>query len=63
LIEFNIEAMSCNHCVKAVTEAVKAVDPQATVEVDLATKRVRVESQAPSSKLAAALDEAGYAPA
>jgi copper chaperone len=63
LTEFNIDAMSCNHCVKAVTEAVKSVDPQAEVEVDLGTKRVKVESQADRARLAQALDEAGYPPA
>jgi copper chaperone len=63
VIEFNIEAMSCNHCVKAVTEAVKGVDPQAQVDVDLASKRVKVESQAPRERLVEALDDAGYTPA
>jgi copper chaperone len=55
--------MSCGHCVKAVTEAVKEVDPQARVNVDLASKKVSVESQAAREKLVGALAEAGYAPA
>ena len=61
--EFKLPDMSCGHCVKAVTEAVHEVDPQARVEVDLATKQARVESTQPRDKLAAALTEAGYAPA
>ena len=59
-IEFTVEGMSCNHCVKAVTEAVRAVDPAARVDVDLASGTVKVDSSAPRDAVAAALDEAGY---
>lgn len=61
--EFKLPAMSCGHCVQAVTEAAKEVDPQARVEVDLARKEARVESAQPREKFVAALDEAGYTPA
>lgn len=63
MIQFNIPQMSCGHCVKAVTEAVKAADPQAKVAVDLASKQVSVESQAEPQKIVDSLAEAGYAPA
>lgn len=62
MIRFNIPKMSCGHCVKAVTEAVREADPQAKVEVDLASKNVDVESTADRGKIAQALAEAGYAP-
>ncbi|TFZ00141.1 heavy-metal-associated domain-containing protein [Ramlibacter humi] len=61
--EFKLPAMSCGHCVNAVTEAAHEVDPQARVEVDLARKEARVESPQPREKFAAALAEAGYTPA
>jgi copper chaperone len=61
--EFKLPAMSCGHCVQAVTEAAKEVDPQARVEVDLARKEARVDSAQPREKFAAALEEAGYTPA
>jgi copper chaperone len=63
MLEFTVQAMSCGHCVKAITEAVHAVDPQATVEADLATKRVQVQTEAARTAVVAALAEAGYAPA
>ena len=63
MITFNIPQMSCGHCVKAVTEAVQEVDPQAKVQVDLASKAVQVESQADRAKIIASLAEAGYTPA
>lgn len=63
MLEFNIQAMSCGHCVKAITEAVREVDPKAQVDADLATKRVQVQTEAARAAVAAALAEAGYAPA
>jgi copper chaperone len=63
MIEFDIPAISCGHCARAVTEAVHEVDPRAQVQVDLARKRVQVDSAASRASLAAALAEAGYAPA
>ena len=62
MIQFNIPQMTCGHCVKAVTEAVKEVDPQAVVQVDLASKQVSVESKAGREKIVESLSEAGYAP-
>jgi len=61
--EFKLPAMSCGHCVQAVTEAAKDVDPQARVEVDLARKEARVDSGQPRERFVAALAEAGYTPA
>ena len=63
MIEFDIASLSCGHCVRAVTEAVHEVDPAARVDVDLARKHVTVQTQADRAQLAAALAEAGYAPA
>ena len=62
MIEFQVPAISCGHCVRAVNEAVKEVDPQAKVDVDVETKKVSVESGADRAKLVAALTEAGYPP-
>ncbi|MDB5890269.1 MAG: Heavy metal transport/detoxification protein [Polaromonas sp.] len=60
MIEFEVKDMSCGHCVGAVTKAVKQVDPAANVQVDLATKKVSVESSEDRASLAEALAEAGY---
>lgn len=62
MLEFQIPNMTCNHCVKAVTEAVKTADPAAQVQVDLATHRVEVETGAPREAVVARLADAGYAP-
>jgi copper chaperone len=60
---FTLPDMSCGHCVAAVTQALKAVDTQARVEVDLATRTAEVDSIEPRDALVAALAEAGYPPA
>jgi copper chaperone len=61
--EFLIPNMTCGHCARTVTDAVKAADPAALVEIDLPTHQVKVDSDAPRDELAARLAAAGFAPA
>lgn len=58
--EFNVQGMTCGHCVKAVTHAVLVLDPAAVVEVDLASAKVRVQSEQPAAAIAEAIEEEGY---
>jgi copper chaperone len=58
--EFHVEEMSCAHCVNVVTTAIHALDPAASVDVDLGTKRVRVRSDLDRFVLQQALVDAGY---
>lgn len=60
MYELQVEEMSCGHCVNAVTKAVQAIDAQAQVEVDLAQRKVRVQSGAELTQVAAAISDAGY---
>jgi copper chaperone len=60
MFEFQVPAMSCGHCVKAVTQAVQSVDDQAKVQVDLAQHLVTVETSQERHAIVAALAEAGY---
>ena len=57
---FDVQGMSCNHCAKAVTQALQQLDPQAQVQVDLAGKKVEVESAQPRQALAQAIAAEGY---
>lgn len=63
MIEFNVPDISCGHCVGMVSKTVKQVDPAASVEVDLASKQVRITSALSRDVFAAALTDAGYPPA
>lgn len=60
MVELKVSGMTCNHCVMAVTRAVKEIDPAAEVRVDLAAGTVAVEGKAAAGQLAAAITEAGY---
>ncbi|MFV2195137.1 heavy-metal-associated domain-containing protein [Nocardiopsis sp. LOL_012] len=59
---YDVEGMSCGHCVGAVTEEVTAVPGVTGVEVDLETGRVTVTSDGPvdADSVRSAIDEAGY---
>jgi copper chaperone len=59
-MEFTIPAMSCGHCVGAVTQAVKSLDAAAQVNVDLPSKKVVVQTSQDRQAVAAVLAEAGY---
>ncbi|MGN6315990.1 heavy-metal-associated domain-containing protein [Trinickia sp.] len=61
MIEFQVEGMSCQHCVGAVTKAIRGLDAAAQVEVNLDDARVRVHSSASTEQLGSAIAEAGYA--
>ena len=57
---FEVEGMSCNHCAKAVTQAVKRREPRAQVQVDLTGKKVEIESSQSRQALAQAIADEGY---
>ena len=57
---FNVTGMTCGHCEKAVTKAIKEVDPQAVVTIDRSQNRVDVQSDQAHEKLAKAIMEEGY---
>ncbi len=61
--EFQIPNMSCGHCVRAITEAVQALDPAAKVQTDVTKRQVQVDSTVPREALVQQLSNAGYAPA
>jgi len=58
--QFTVSGMSCGHCVRAVTEAVKEVDPAAGVQGNLGHKSVVVQSAVDRAKLGGAITAAGY---
>ncbi len=59
---FNVPAVSCNHCVNAITQEVGALDGVSKVDVNLNTKVVTVEANdsVKRDQISAAIGEAGY---
>ena len=63
MIEFEVNDMTCGHCARLITRAVKGVSSAAEVHVDLAAHRVRVQGDGVATEdLEAAIQEAGYRP-
>lgn len=60
LQNFQVQGMSCGHCVRSVTGAVQSVDPQAEVRVDLASGQVQVRTEGDRGAIARAIAEEGY---
>ena len=58
---FSVQGMTCGHCEKAVTQAIRQLDPQAQIQIDRQANRVEVQSEQPREALAKAIAEEGYA--
>ncbi|MFD9680439.1 heavy-metal-associated domain-containing protein [Rhodococcus sp. NPDC059969] len=61
--EYTVSGMTCGHCVGSVKEEIGNIAGVTAVDVELASGRVVVTSDAPVSAadVVAAVDEAGYA--
>lgn len=59
---WTVTGMTCGHCVASVQKEIGKIDGVTSVDVDLASGRVQVESAAPltDAEVVAAVDEAGY---
>ena len=63
MITFEVNDMTCGHCVSTITKAIKGEDKDAKLQFDLATHRVVIEPvSASAQELHDAIAEAGYTP-
>lgn len=58
--KFNVPDVSCEHCKNRIESTLLAQDSVSSAEVGIEEKTVTVESDLPSDKLIALIDEAGY---
>lgn len=58
--ELQVQGMSCQHCVRAVTQAIQQHDTGADVRVELATGQVRVQTHLSREEAASAIVSEGY---
>lgn len=56
-----VQGMTCGHCEKTVTQAIRQLDPQAQVVIDRGQNRVEVDTTQTQEALAQAIREEGYA--
>ena len=61
MTRFKLPDMTCGHCVKSITEAIKEAVPQAEVSCDLGSKLVSVAG-VDADKIEQLIKEAGYSP-
>lgn len=61
-IIFKVEDMTCGHCVKTITNAIKEKYPQASVEIELDKHLVKVAGISEKVPLAELIKEEGYSP-
>lgn len=50
-LQITVPDLACSSCVKVITEAVKTVDAEVTIQADTKTKLVNVETQAPETEI------------
>lgn len=63
MISFQVNDMTCGHCVSTITKAVKAEDTSANLRFDLGAHRVDIEAgEADAAKLSEAIQGAGFTP-
>ena len=57
---FNVPGMTCGHCARKISQAVRSADPEAQVEVSIGEHLVKIESELTSQEIAQRIAEAGY---
>lgn len=60
MFTLKVSGMTCGGCVNAVTRAVQAQDPQAQVQVDLATQLVMLETSLSPELASGLITDAGF---
>jgi len=58
--QLQVKGMSCQHCVKAVTKAIQALDSTATVSVEFPKGSVTVQTTLSREATAKAISDEGY---
>ncbi|KVD28551.1 heavy-metal-associated domain-containing protein [Burkholderia ubonensis] len=61
-MEFEVQDMTCGGCANAITRAVTAADPGAKLDIDVAAKRVTVQSTQPAERVLSIIEAAGFHP-
>ena len=63
MLTLSIPAISCDHCVRAITDTVHQLDPAAVVKVDVDTRTAVIHTSADAAAVRERLAAEGYPPA
>lgn len=61
MLRFHVSNMSCGGCAKGVTRAVRSLDGDARIDIDLPSREIAVRGAVDAPGVVAALKRAGYA--
>lgn len=62
MLVFEVNDMTCGHCVATITNALNHALPGAMVTIDLPSHSVRVSGASDAAAIEAAIRDAGYSP-
>lgn len=62
MYRLQVPKMRCGGCVASITDAIRALDPAAEIEADVAARTVSIQSEKPQEEIVMAMTEAGYPP-
>jgi len=60
MYEIKVTGMTCGGCVKSITNALKAFDSKADVDVDLGSQIIKIESEKSQDEITSTIEDAGY---
>ncbi|MDV7338892.1 heavy-metal-associated domain-containing protein [Terasakiella sp. A23] len=55
-----VDGMTCSHCSQAVTNALKSIDDDAEISIDLTTKKVTINGLDNEDQIKEAIEDAGF---
>ncbi len=59
-LHLHVSSIMCDGCADTVTKAIKTLDANATVHVDVASKTVSIDTQTSEAEVTAAIAAAGH---
>jgi copper chaperone len=60
MLSLKVSGMTCGGCVKAVTKAIQSEDPSASVQVDLDTQIISLETALSQAQASQLITDAGF---
>jgi len=60
MLSLKVSGMTCGGCIKAVTKAIQAEDPQAKVQADLVSQMVNLETSLSALQASQIITDAGF---
>ena len=59
-INLKVTGMTCGHCEKAVTQAIRSLDSAAEISIDRDTNRVTIQTPIEPARFIATISDEGY---